>query len=364
MNLFKKIMAISLVAVLFITAACSEEAISSEETPLSVEQTPQPRVVTQSTPEPKTTENLLTGLDTLSDEAVGKRPVAVMVNNLMGALPQYGVSDADVIFEIPVEADITRLMAIYGDYTKVPKIASIRSCRYYYPIIAVGFDAYYIHIGKDATIAAATLNSLDIDNWDGGDGFLDGVFGRDQDRINAGYDYEHTAYFDGGLFFDYLKESTVRTDLKAEKSESFFNFNNFRTAPNGSGYAEFTVNFGSSYYSTFTYNSEDMLYYKQHSGYPHMDSATDKQLAFTNVIVLETDISVRDDKGRKNVSWQGGANYNGYYFSDGVMERITWEKSDEYANFEFFDKNGKPLAINKGKTYIALTYPDIINLNS
>lgn len=51
-----------------------------------------------------------------------------MINNVEAALPQYGISAADVIFEIPVEYDLTRLMALYGDYTQVPDVCSVRSC--------------------------------------------------------------------------------------------------------------------------------------------------------------------------------------------------------------------------------------------
>ena len=94
---------------------------------------------------PAANQNLLTGIDDLSKEAIGKRPVAVMVNNVEDALPQYGVGAADVIFELPVEGNLTRLMALYGDYTAVPDICAIRSCRYYYPAIAKGFDAFYVH---------------------------------------------------------------------------------------------------------------------------------------------------------------------------------------------------------------------------
>ena len=39
--------------------------------------------------------------------AIGKRPVAVMVNNVDAALPQYGISAADLIFELPVEYDLS-----------------------------------------------------------------------------------------------------------------------------------------------------------------------------------------------------------------------------------------------------------------
>ena len=102
----------------------------------------------------------------LDGRAIGKRPVAVMVNNVDAALPQYGISAADLIFELPVEYDLTRLMAVYGDYTQVPDVCSVRSCRYYYPILAVGFDAVYVHWGIDPTIATETINSMEIDHFD------------------------------------------------------------------------------------------------------------------------------------------------------------------------------------------------------
>ena len=85
-------------------------------------------------------ENLLTGVADLTDAAIGKRPVAVMVNNVEAAMPQYGVAEADIIFEIPVEGDKTRFMAMYGDYTQVPQVCSVRSCRAYFPAFSQGFD--------------------------------------------------------------------------------------------------------------------------------------------------------------------------------------------------------------------------------
>ena len=35
--------------------------------------------------------NTLTGKSGLSEKAVGKRPVAVMINNIKASLPQYGI---------------------------------------------------------------------------------------------------------------------------------------------------------------------------------------------------------------------------------------------------------------------------------
>ena len=149
--MYKRVMLIIAVALLFLTGCAEEKGVAMEETP-SVDAT---IALTAPTIELKDLlhhENLLTGNNDLTDEAIGKRPVAVMVNNIPAALPQYGISAADVIFELPVEGNQTRLMALYADYTQVPKVCAIRSCRYYYPAIAKGFDAYYVHWGMDETV--------------------------------------------------------------------------------------------------------------------------------------------------------------------------------------------------------------------
>ena len=45
-------------------------------------------------------------------QAYAGRPVAVVVNNLKQALPQQGISQADIIYEIEAEGGITRMMAL------------------------------------------------------------------------------------------------------------------------------------------------------------------------------------------------------------------------------------------------------------
>ena len=168
-------------------------------------------------------QNLLTGVPDLTDGAIGKRPVAVMVNNVSYAMPQYGVSQADIIFEIPVEGDATRFMALYGDYTQVPKICPIRSCRYYFPALSQGFDAFYVNWGIDDTIADY-LAALKLDQFDGMNN-PGGMFGRDQSRLNSGYALEHTAYFDGTMFANYVQSNGIRTDLVEDKWDAAFQFN-------------------------------------------------------------------------------------------------------------------------------------------
>lgn len=305
-------------------------------------------------PEPAN-QNLLTGWGNLSEKAIGKRPVAVMVNNVEAALPQYGISQADVIFELPVEGDLTRLMAMYADYTKVPDICAIRSCRYYYPAIAKGFDAFYIHWGSDQSIVSY-LKSIQPDKYDGlsNDG---GLFGRDSARRSAGYSLEHTGYFKGTKFASVVESKGERVDLKDAKKGTAFQFADYGTLvkPTGGTCNTVAIRFGACN-SKFTYNADTNTYLKSMNGHKHVDGKTGEQLSFTNVFVLETSISVRDSVGHKNINWQGSGSSQGYYISNGAVQRIRWSQSNESSYLKFYDENGKELEINRGKTYIAYTY--------
>ena len=305
-------------------------------------------------PEPAN-QNLLTGWGNLSEKAIGKRPVAVMVNNVEPALPQYGISQADVIFELPVEGDLTRLMAMYADYTKVPDVCAIRSCRYYYPAIAKGFDAFYIHWGSDQSIVSY-LKSIQPDKYDGlsNDG---GLFGRDSARRSAGYSLEHTGYFKGTKFASVVDSKGERVNLKDTKKGTAFQFANYGTlvTPTGGACNTVAIRFGACN-SKFTYNADTNTYLKSMNGHKHIDGKTGEQLSFTNVFVLETSISVRDKVGHKNINWQGSSSSKGYYVSNGAVQRIRWSQSGESSYLKFYDENGKELEINRGKTYIAYTY--------
>ena len=56
-----------------------------------------------------------------------KRPIAVMIPNEISAVPHYGISNADVLYECNVEGDMTRLMGIFGDWENMEKIGNVRN---------------------------------------------------------------------------------------------------------------------------------------------------------------------------------------------------------------------------------------------
>ena len=69
-----------------------------------------------------------------------------MINCHNGALPQAGLQDAYVVYELMVEGGITRMMALFKDIDS-DKIGSIRSARMQYLDYALENNAIYIHAG-------------------------------------------------------------------------------------------------------------------------------------------------------------------------------------------------------------------------
>ncbi|MCI6560351.1 MAG: DUF3048 domain-containing protein [Oscillospiraceae bacterium] len=353
---FKKICFMAVAAAVVFTAGCSKKDPLSEppvNTDSAVAETSE--TATEAAAEPSQPEgfsgiNPLTGESGYKDSANGKRPVAVMVNNLAAALPQYGIEQADIIYELPVEGGITRLMAVYADYTSVPDVCSVRSCRYYYPLLCLGMDAIYCHWGSDQTIALETLNRTGIDHLDGA--YDSSIFLRDEARA-ASYASEHTGYLKGSELPAVIEAKGFRTDRNENNQGLYFNF-----APEGekAAPAEMTadnviVNFSDAYFSTFQYDEQSGAYLKFHSGNPHVDGVTGNQLSFENVLILQTNVYLRDNGYLLDVELSGGT---GYYISNGGAQSITWEKNGESMPIQLYAADGNPLLMNVGESYIGI----------
>ena len=69
------------------------------------------------------------------------------------------------------------------------------------------------------------------------------------------------------------------------------------------------------------------------------------------MLILQTDIHTRPDGYLMDVALEGGT---GYYISMGAAQEIQWTKDREDQPIRLFDKAGKELSVNAGKSYIGL----------
>jgi len=113
--------------------------------------------------------NPLTGQSNLPSHMARVRPVSVLVNNYVKALPQNGITAADLVIEAEAEGGITRLLTFYTDWRSAPVIGSIREARLHFLNLAESFDSIMVYIGanqetKDA-VKTRGYKTLDAANY-------------------------------------------------------------------------------------------------------------------------------------------------------------------------------------------------------
>ena len=294
--------------------------------------------------------NPLTG-EGLDVDISGKRPVAVMFNNLRKALPQIGVSQADVIYEIVAEGGITRMMGVFQDLEGVGELGSIRSARDYYVNLALGHDAIYIHAGGSPQ-AYSAFDSWGVTHLDFVNGPYDSMYWRDPDRRKAA-GLEHSLLTSGERVLEQMP-SRFRLDHE-EGYEVGWSFD--KEAPAGGQRADkLTVPFSNYKTGYFTYDAEQNQYQiEQHidgNDIPYVDGAADAAVTVSNVLVLYTDVSqIRgDESGRMEVRTTGTG--DGLLLRDGMLYQITWQRDARTDNYSFLDQQGGKIPLAIGPSYI------------
>ena len=110
-------------------AAMTPAMVATDDEPSETEEAP---VEEESdTPPDGMVANPLTG-EWIDESLADQRPIAVMIDDEKTALPHFGVSEADIIYEMMNSTQndgVTRFMALVKDWGKVKQIGSIRSTR-------------------------------------------------------------------------------------------------------------------------------------------------------------------------------------------------------------------------------------------
>ena len=337
--------------------AAEEPAEPAAEPEPVVEPEPEPEPVVEPEPEPEPEPvyegpyNPYTGLP-CEEDISGIRPYAVMINNIKVATPQWGITNADIMYEVLVEGGLTRLMGIYSNLTAVEGIGSVRSSRPYYLDILQGYDAIYIHAGGSED-AYSQISKRGINNIDGVRG--SGVtFHRDPWR-KSNMGYEHSLMLDTGKVPDFVAKAKWRTEL----NDGYSNILNFadEAKPEGDTANKISVKYSNSKSTYFDYNEEEKLYYVSQYDKEMWDETAEKQMSCKNVLVLYTEMSriAGDDKGRMKGTFYGEG--TGIFFCEGSCVPIKWSKASATDPYKYTLEDGSTLALGRGVTYIPIVAP-------
>ena len=347
---------------LFLVLLCLTGCGKKEEEPAPV---PEPVPVEEPAPEPEPVPepaagpagiNPLTGLP-MEPEYEQNRPVAVMLNNLKKAQPQLGVSLADIIYEVPAEGGITRMLGVYQTLEGVGNLGSIRSARPYYIELAMGHDALYVHAGGSPE-AYQDLKNWKVDNIDGvnGSASQSAVFWRDPERKkNKGY--EHSLLASGETIQHFWDNSKYPETHK----DGFSYPQTFTDDPLTGGTAAEHIKLYYTGYKTglFDYDTETGKYLVSQYQAPYVDGNTGEQVGVTNLLILETSISAisGDTAGRLKVRTTGEG--EGTLYRSGQCIPIHWSRPDRNTPFSYTTSDGRPLALalGRGNSYVCLIDP-------
>lgn len=301
----------------------------------------------------------------ISGDIADQRPIAVMVPNDSSALPHYSLSKADILYECPVEGNITRLMAVFKDWDRedMDRIGNVRSSRDYFVYWFFEWDAIYFHFGGPYYIADVIERSS-TDNVTGanyGGSGNKGVYGNAYYRSS-----DRKAPQNAYLSAEGANDAIEALDISKTYREDYYEPNHFQFASESSpntleqysdAFDVKKIDMASCYpisKTYFEYNEEDGLFYRYEYGEPHVDAAFDNtQLAFKNVLVQFTYHEVRDDNGYLAFQVHDDTR-DGYYFTNGKGIHINWEKNGDYEPTKFYDDDGNEITLNTGKTMICI----------
>lgn len=117
------------------TSSAAETMITTTTVPTTTTTTTVPTTTTTSTTTTSTTTttippipvfDTINGLESLTDESLGV--VAIKIDNHPNARPHTGLQSADVVYELPVEAGLTRFIAMF-EINELEKVGPVRSLR-------------------------------------------------------------------------------------------------------------------------------------------------------------------------------------------------------------------------------------------
>lgn len=345
-------MAVSMAAMLFGCGKKEEEPGDVKEPQVTEKEEPgEEPVEEEETIAPLTGRNFLTG-EPIDEAIANNRPYAVMIGNTSDALPQYGISQADVMYEVPVEGSYTRLMAIFQDIRGLEKIGSIRSCRHYFIYFAQEFDALYAHVGQ-AVYAEPILEQENVHNISGMDGKLADTFYRDSNRKAP-----HNAFTSEEGLLSAVEKLGYRTTYEEGYRGHYLFAEDGAPVELTDGQNALVVSPG--YFVNnpwFVYNEEEGVYYRYEFKKEHVDGANEEQLKTKNIIVQYCDWEYADENGYLDIDTTA-TNGAGKYITNGKMIDITWKKGSVEEPARYYDASGQEITLNQGKTWVCIARKD------
>ena len=349
------------IGVLFALAGGGSDSAAQEQpTPepsATATATPTATATVEASPTPIAHAAILDGMPMTEAEWAARKdtlPLAVMIDNTSGAYPHFGLDRADIVYEAFVEGGITRLMAVYWRQD-AEKILPVRSARTPFVVWVSELGAMYGHAGGATTENDANAVGQ-IFEWKVRD------LNAFSDISNRYYyrDGERQGPYDLATSTDYLREAASQLGFAGPPAVESWRFREpGQPAPTGERANGIEIDFQGRLYSwqyiQWKWDAAKQRYLRFQFGGPHLDAATEQQLAFTTVIAMEVESSVVDEAGHVLLEQLGEGEAT--IFTRGQAYPVMWKKESREARTRYYNAAGQEFVFERGPIFVEALAP-------
>lgn len=335
--MFKKIIMLTLILFTLIGCSAPQEEVVEEE------------VVVE--PEVPVIRNQFDGSPLEEGETQTYKAVAVLVNNSAVARPHYGLSKADVVYEVIKEEYLeTRFMAIFeGEFPE--KVGPLRSIRVPFVRIYNEWQTALVHYGGAGSVAQNGKKNPDSVNalallqksyvpyrFDAVAGINDKYFFRTTDKPAP-----HNAYIK-------LEEASQDFPDVWVKDHFTFDEDEISTSTDDATYIEIDYPTETPNKVSYEFDVVNKYYNRFINEEAHEDALYNTQIHATNVIVQYLEHTEVNGYVLVELKYQGDADY----FVNGKHIKGYWVKDFEGDVTHWFTEDDQPFVMLPGTTFIQI----------
>jgi Protein of unknown function (DUF3048) N-terminal domain/Protein of unknown function (DUF3048) C-terminal domain len=278
----------------------------------------------------------LTGLPDPGGAALHRPALTVKIENTPEALPQWGVAQADVVYEEIVNGGITRLAAVFNSQ-EPGKVGPVRSVRPTDTQVVWPIGGIFAFSGG-APYAVSSISTAPVKLVD-------------ESNAGAAMFRDPNLYAPHNLF---ARAQLVFRDFTGTPTPppALFTYRAPGDRATGPTVARFVVPFPSIYAVTWTWDATTASWDRTLFGQPDV-TGTGQRESPKNVIVMDVTYvnGVGTFSSYANLQGSGTADV----FTDGHEETGTWSRGANKADvITYTDAHGKPIVLTPGQTWVEL----------
>jgi DUF3048 family protein len=307
----------------------------------------------------------LSGLPAANGAATNRRPLLIKIDNAPAARPHYGISQADMVFEIIVEGGVTRLAAVFQSQDPAT-IGSVRSARLVDRSLTPMVRGALVYSGTSAY--AWDLISKDADQ---------GRYIELSADHAAGYYRVNFRAAPYNLFTSAASQRQNLTKLRADTANDIpkwaFLVSQDHPATlagmaGGAPATEISIPYRADTSAvSYQYDAATKTYARFQNAAGRaardVDAVTNKPVAATDVVIIQTEIwevqDIVDAAGAFSNDMRMTGTGPATVFRDGLRQDGTWSRKDDLSPFVFRNATGEQILLSPGQPWIHVVPMDM-----